>query len=220
MAETLGDSLNKCLRRDRVVVILRGPQADRFPAVAQVCAEQGLRTVEFTLTTPGALAAITEYRADRSSGALIGAGTVITPALARDAVAAGAEFLVTPATCLDVIAEAAGLGVPVIAGAFTPTEVLVAHQAGAAAVKVFPAFVAGPAYLRALRDPFPRIPLVPTGGIDVSVAPEYLAAGALALGVGSPLSGDVFSGDGSDGDHLTGVVERAREFARAVGTAV
>lgn len=220
MAEALGDALLRALRRDRVVVILRAQRADGFPAVARTCAEQGLRAAEFTLTTPGALAAIAAYKADRPPGALIGAGTVITPTLARDAAAAGAEFLVTPATCLDVIAVAAGLGIPVIAGAFTPTEVLAAHQAGAAAVKVFPAFVTGPAYVRALRDPFPDIPLVPTGGVDASVAPEYLAAGAVALGVGSPLSGGIFVRGVPTEDGLVEVAERAGQFARAVGTVI
>ncbi|HEY9371622.1 bifunctional 4-hydroxy-2-oxoglutarate aldolase/2-dehydro-3-deoxy-phosphogluconate aldolase [Streptomyces sp.] len=177
-----------------VVAILRSTSADRFPQVADALRQAGVRAVEFTLTTPGVLDALREYAQGLPDGLTLGAGTVTTPREAEAAVAAGAEYLITPATQLDVIAEARRLGVPVLPGALTPTEILTAWQAGAAMVKLFPASVGGPEYVRAVRAPLPDIPLVPTGGIRLEDAPAYLRAGATALGMGSPLVGDACEG--------------------------
>ncbi|MFI1658202.1 bifunctional 4-hydroxy-2-oxoglutarate aldolase/2-dehydro-3-deoxy-phosphogluconate aldolase [Streptomyces sp. NPDC020472] len=179
-----------------VVAILRSGSADRFPEVADTLRQGGVRAIEFTLTTPGVLAALREYTQDLPDGLTLGAGTVTTPREAEAAVAAGAEYLITPATQPEVIAEARRLGVPVLPGALTPTEILTAWYAGASMVKLFPAAVGGPEYLRAVRAPLPGVPLVPTGGIGLDDAPGYLRAGATALGMGSPLVGDACeSGD-------------------------
>jgi 2-dehydro-3-deoxyphosphogluconate aldolase/(4S)-4-hydroxy-2-oxoglutarate aldolase len=189
-------TLSAALAAMPVVAILRSSSADRFPEVADTLRQGGIRAIEFTLTTPGVLAALREYTQDLPDGLTLGAGTVTTPHEAEAAVAAGAEYLITPATQPEVIAEARRLGVPVLPGALTPTEILAAWHAGASMVKLFPAAVGGPEYLRAVRAPLPGVPLVPTGGIDLDDAPGYLRAGATALGMGSPLVGDACeSGD-------------------------
>jgi 2-dehydro-3-deoxyphosphogluconate aldolase/(4S)-4-hydroxy-2-oxoglutarate aldolase len=173
-----------------VVAILRASSAARFPEVAAALHEAGVTAVEFTLTTPGALEALRECAGHAHP---LGAGTVLTAEDADKAVEAGAAYLITPTVALEVIAEGRRLGVPVIAGALTPTEIHQAWTAGATMVKVFPASVGGPAYISAVRAPLPHVPLVPTGGIGVADAAAYLAAGARAVGMGSPLIGDACS---------------------------
>ena len=121
---------------------------------------------------------------------LIGAGTVLTVAGARAAIGAGARFLVMPHTDPALIEFAAAQGIPAIPGAFTPTEVLAAWRAGACAVKIFPASAVGPSFVRELRGPLPDVPLVPTGGVTIESAPGFIAAGAVAVGIGSWLTGD------------------------------
>lgn len=187
-------TLSSALATVPIVAILRSDSADRFPEVADTLRQAGVRAVEFTLTTPGVLDALREYAQSLPDGLALGAGTVTTPREAEAAVAAGAEYLITPATSPEVIAEARRLGVPVLPGALTPTEVLAAWQAGATMVKLFPASVGGPAYVRGLRAPLPDVPLVPTGGIRLEDAADYLRAGATALGMGSPLVGDACEG--------------------------
>ncbi|MFQ6395733.1 bifunctional 4-hydroxy-2-oxoglutarate aldolase/2-dehydro-3-deoxy-phosphogluconate aldolase [Nocardia sp. KC 131] len=174
-----------------IIAILRAPTAARFAQVAAVLHESGITAVEFTLTSAGALDALRDYA---GSGHPVGAGTVLTAADAARAVDAGAAYLITPVVSTEVIAEARRLGVPVISGAFTPTEIHRAHAAGSTMVKVFPASVGGPDYIRAIRDPLPDIPLVPTGGVARTDVKAYLDAGATALGMGSPLIGDACVG--------------------------
>ncbi|MFB7026264.1 MULTISPECIES: bifunctional 4-hydroxy-2-oxoglutarate aldolase/2-dehydro-3-deoxy-phosphogluconate aldolase [unclassified Streptomyces] len=181
-----------------VIAILRSGSSRRFPDVADVLHASGIRAVEFTLSTPGALDALREYAGAKPDGLALGAGTVVTPADARRAVEAGATYLITPATCLDVVTEGRRLGVPVLPGAFTTSEILSVWQAGATMVKLFPASVGGPEYVRAVRAPLGSIPLVPTGGISLDQAPAYLAAGAAALGMGGPLVGDACEGGSLD----------------------
>ncbi|MFC4908193.1 bifunctional 4-hydroxy-2-oxoglutarate aldolase/2-dehydro-3-deoxy-phosphogluconate aldolase [Actinomadura gamaensis] len=184
----------------RAFAILRGPDDRHLLPAARVLLDAGLR-LELPLTTPGALAAI-----EALDG--VGAGTVLTRDAAADAVSAGASFLVTPAVVPEVIAYGADRGVPVYAGALTPTEVWDAHRAGAAFIKIFPASSVGPEYVAALRQPFPGLKFVPVGGIGLDRAADYLAAGAVAVGVGSPLVGDaLLTGD------LDGLRERARVWA-------
>ncbi|WP_405870527.1 bifunctional 4-hydroxy-2-oxoglutarate aldolase/2-dehydro-3-deoxy-phosphogluconate aldolase [Streptomyces zaomyceticus] len=188
------DGLRAALAAAPVIAILRSTSATRFAEVTDTLLASGVRAVEFTLTTPGVLDALREYAADAPPGLALGAGTVTTPAEALAAVEAGATYLITPTTSTEVIAEAVRLGVPVLPGAYTPTEILTAWRAGATMVKLFPAATGGPGYLRAVRAPLPHVPLVPTGGIGVTDAPAYLAAGAAALGIGGPLVGDACEG--------------------------
>lgn len=178
-----------------VIAILRAPTAARFAEVTAVLHDSGITAVEFTLNSPGALDALRECA---GSVHPVGAGTVLTAVDAARAVDAGAAYLITPTVCREVITEGLRMGVPVICGAFTPTEIHSAWQAGATMVKVFPASVGGPGYLKAIRGPLNEIPLVPTGGIGLAEARAYLDAGAKALGMGSPLVGDACIGGDLD----------------------
>ncbi|NYI03843.1 bifunctional 4-hydroxy-2-oxoglutarate aldolase/2-dehydro-3-deoxy-phosphogluconate aldolase [Allostreptomyces psammosilenae] len=194
------------LRRHRLAAIVRGSDPKAALGSVLALAEEGVRLIEISLTTPGAEAVIAQAVEEAGTDALIGAGTVVTPQDALRARDAGAQWMVTPA--LDKGFEhALALGVPVLAGALTPTEAVVAMRSGASAVKLFPASLGGPGYLRALRDPLPDIPFVPVGGVDADAARAYFAAGAVAVGVGSPLLGDAPRG----GD-LARLRARAREF--------
>ncbi|MFC8393860.1 MULTISPECIES: bifunctional 4-hydroxy-2-oxoglutarate aldolase/2-dehydro-3-deoxy-phosphogluconate aldolase [unclassified Streptomyces] len=194
------------LRRDRLVAIVRGSDPKAALASVLALAQEGVRLIEISLTTPGAEAVITQAVEEIGSDAVIGAGTVVTEQDALRARDAGARWMVTPA--LDKGFEhAVALGVPVLAGALTPTEAVAAMRSGAAAVKLFPASIGGPAYLRALRDPLPDMPFVPVGGVDAEAARAYFAAGAVAVGVGSPLLGDA-----AQGGDLAQLRVRAREF--------
>ncbi|MGW4118622.1 bifunctional 4-hydroxy-2-oxoglutarate aldolase/2-dehydro-3-deoxy-phosphogluconate aldolase [Nocardia sp. NPDC004711] len=178
-----------------VIAILRAPSADRFVEVTAVLHESGVTAVEFTLTTARALDAVRECAGLAHP---IGVGTVLTAKDAALAVEAGAAYLITPAVIEEVIVEGRRLGVPVVSGAFTPTEIHRAWTAGSAMVKVFPAAVGGPGYIKAVRAPLPDIPLVPTGGIGLGAVRAYLDAGAAALGIGSPLIGDACAGGDLD----------------------
>ncbi|WP_433562148.1 bifunctional 4-hydroxy-2-oxoglutarate aldolase/2-dehydro-3-deoxy-phosphogluconate aldolase [Nocardia sp. CA-151230] len=178
-----------------VIAILRAPTADRFAEVTAVLHESGITAVEFTLTSTGALDAVRECVGFAHP---VGVGTVLTAKDAALAVEAGAAYLITPAVIAEVIAEGRRLGVPVVSGAFTPTEIHRAWTAGSAMVKVFPAAVGGPGYIEAVRAPLPDIPLVPTGGIGLGAVRAYLDAGAAALGIGSPLIGDACAGGDLD----------------------
>ncbi|MFE2997750.1 bifunctional 4-hydroxy-2-oxoglutarate aldolase/2-dehydro-3-deoxy-phosphogluconate aldolase [Nocardia sp. NPDC059246] len=178
-----------------VIAILRAPAADRFAEVTAALHESGITAVEFTLTSAGALEAVRECAGLAHP---IGVGTVLTAKDAALAVEAGAAYLITPAVIEEVIVEGRRLGVPVISGAFTPTEIHRAWTAGSSMVKVFPAAVGGPGYIKAVRAPLPDIPLVPTGGIGLGAVRAYLDAGAAALGIGSPLIGDACTGGDLD----------------------
>lgn len=149
--------------------------------------EGGVAAAEVTFTTPGAIEAIRAAKAAAGAGAVVGAGTVLDPETARAAILAGAEFIVAPNLNIEVITMCRRYGVPVMPGAFTPTEIVAAWEAGADVVKVFPAEVGGPAYFKAIRAPLPQIRLMPTGGVDLNSALDFLEAGACCLGVGGSL---------------------------------
>jgi 2-dehydro-3-deoxyphosphogluconate aldolase/(4S)-4-hydroxy-2-oxoglutarate aldolase len=186
------------LKAARVMAIIRGTDTEATIAAGKALLEEGVRLVEVALTTPGALEAIEAIRSGAPDGSLVGAGTVLTVSAVADVVAAGAQFVVTPAV-VESIPEAARRGLPVAAGALTPTEAYTAIRMGASAVKLFPASLGGPAYLKALRDPFPDIPFIAVGGVGLDEMHAYLSVGAIAVGVGGPLVGDAASG-GSVGD--------------------
>jgi 2-dehydro-3-deoxyphosphogluconate aldolase / (4S)-4-hydroxy-2-oxoglutarate aldolase len=175
------------LLRTRVMAILRSDDGSGLPAVARALAAGGITCLEVTLTTPGALDTLARIRDDLGPCVAVGAGTVVTTGQVRDALAAGAEFLVAPNVDTAVIDNAAQSGTPCYPGAWTPTEVATAWQAGAAAVKLFPASTGGPAHLRQLRAPLPHVPMVAVGGVGVTQARAFLEAGARAVGIGSPL---------------------------------
>lgn len=194
------------LARERLLAIIRGTDPGAATAAALVLVESGIRFLEVSLVTTDALRVIAEVARQAPDSCVLGAGTVLTREDVARAQEAGARFMVTPAVA-ESVAESVAREIPVVAGAFTPTEVVTAMSMGATAVKLFPSSIGGPAYLRALRDPLPGVPFVPVGGVNVALAAEYLAAGAVAVGVGSPLMGDAASG----GD-LDALRKRCAEF--------
>jgi len=171
------------MRKTGALGIIRVSQAEGLIRIAQALQDGGINCVEITMTTPGALRAI-EEASEELTGVIMGAGTVLDATTARQAILAGAEFLVTPTVELDVIEMAHRYGKVVIAGAMTPTEILTAWEAGADMVKVFPADVLGPGYLRAVHGPLPQILLVPTGGVTAETAGEFIRAGAAMVCAG------------------------------------
>jgi len=164
--------------------IIRVQTAEDLVRIAKALYEGGLSCLEITMTTPGALGAIEKAREELPEVLLMGAGTVLDAATARQAILAGAQFLVTPTVALDVIETTHRYGVPVIPGAMTLTEILTAWEAGADMVKVFPASVLGPNFIKAVHGPLPQIPLVPTGGITADNAGEFIRAGAALVCAG------------------------------------
>ena len=176
------------LREVGIIPIIRASSADVVMPVAEALLQAGLPVVEITLTVPNAIDAIGAVAKRFAGKLLVGAGTVTDAESARRAVEAGAEFIVTPCLVREVIEAARRADVAVLPGALTPTEVFEAFRAGGDMVKVFPAqSVGGAAYLRALRGPFPNIPLVPTGGVTLDNIADMFKAGAAAVGVGTEL---------------------------------
>lgn len=198
------------LAHDRALCIVRAPRVADAAELAAALVGAGLRAVEFTFTIPGVLDAIA--KAAQVPGALVGAGTVLTGDQARAAIDAGARYLLTPDLRPDVAEAGNRAGVPVILGAFTPTEVARAADLGAAAIKIFPARLGGPNHLKDLHGPFPDLRFVATGGISALNARSFLDAGAIAVGAGS----DVVTADlVARGEHAA-IADRAAAFLRAL----
>jgi 2-dehydro-3-deoxyphosphogluconate aldolase/(4S)-4-hydroxy-2-oxoglutarate aldolase len=196
-----------------VIAIARHLDPGRALGVAEALEAGGVLAFELTLNEPQAKALGTLEAVARrgpATGLEIGAGTILSIDAAASAVDAGATFLVMPHLDVELVAWAAERGIPALPGCATPTEALAAWRAGAAAIKLFPASVAGPAFIRELRGPFPDIPVVPTGGVTPENAPAFVAAGAVAVGLGGWLIGD------ADPD---GVRARARQIVETVATA-
>jgi 2-dehydro-3-deoxyphosphogluconate aldolase/(4S)-4-hydroxy-2-oxoglutarate aldolase len=196
-----------------IVAIIRSPsRKDALAAAESVCAG-GIPIVEVTTVVPGAIEVIAELFRTVGDHVLIGAGTVLDMDTARRCLDAGAEFLVSPGFNPRIVDLARGAEKLVMAGALTPTEVIAAWQSGADFVKVFPCgVVGGPKYIRSLRAPLPQIPLVPTGGVSLTTAAEFIRAGAVALGVGSEL----VSGGPLDSSETARITASARRYVAAV----
>lgn len=194
---------------DRALAVVRAPEIPNPVALAGALAQSGIRALEFTFTTPGVL---DHLRAATASEAVLGMGTVLTADQARAAVDVGAKFLVTPGIRAEVAAVGADSGIPVIMGALTPTEVLVALDLGAAAVKIFPASALGPRYFKDLRGPLPDVALIPSGGVNAGNAADFLAHGAVAVSAGTDVVPPqaVVSGDWSD------IASRAASFVKSL----
>ena len=199
------------LKDSGVIGIIRVSTAQDLIRIAKALREGGLSCLEITMTTPGALRAIEEARGELPD-VLMGAGTVLDAPTARQAILAGAQFLVTPTVELDVIETAHRYGVPVIPGAMTPTEILTAWEAGADMVKVFPASVLGPEFIKAVHGPLPQIPLVPTGGITADNAGEFIRAGAAMVCAGGWLVDKKAVAEG----RYEVLTEKARRLVEAV----
>ncbi len=200
------ESLLAGIRESRLVGIVRGTDGPAAAQAALAAMAEGFRFVEIALTTPGALDAIREVRAAAPAGCYVGGGTVLTVQDVDNVAEAGGQFMVTPSLAAS-IQESARRGIPVLAGALTPSEAYEAMNRGATAIKLFPASIGGPGYLKALRDPFPGIPFIAVGGVGIDEAAGYWEAGAVAVGLGGPLFGDA----GSGGD-LAPMRGRARAF--------
>ncbi len=202
--------------------VVRAASPARAILAAEAIASGGIPIVEITMTVPGAIEVIRELVRTLGGRVLIGAGTVLDAGTAADCVEAGARFLVSPGFDRETVQFAQRTGTLMMAGALTPTEVITAYKAGSDFVKIFPCGnVGGPAYIKALKAALPQIPMIPTGGVNLATAPEFLRSGASALGVGSELVsvGLLETGDRTSLAELAGrfihVVREARESDRA-----
>ncbi len=180
-------AISRLLEETGLVAIIRTTAPDDLVAVAATLGRAGVPLVEITMTVPDALDVIREASRALGDNAAIGAGTVLDAVTARLAILAGAAFIVAPTFDAEVAQTCRMFDRAYIPGALTPTEILTAWRAGATAVKVFPGRVATPAYFRDVLAPLPQVRLVPTGNVDLVTAPDYIAAGALAVGVGKAL---------------------------------
>ncbi len=190
----------------RMVGIVRAATPEAALQVAEACIAGGISALEVAFTTPDTVEVIRTLRARHGAEVLLGAGTVLDPETARLAILAGAQFIISPSVCVATIRLCQRYQVLSMPGVMTPTEIVTALEAGADIIKIFPAEVFGPAYIKALRAPLPQAPLMPTGGVSVENLPEWFANGALAVGIGGSLSGPA-----ADGDYAA-VTARARAF--------
>ena len=204
------------LRDGGIVPVIRADSADTALRIVDALVSGGIRTLEITMTVLDAIGAIKAVSDRFGSSVLLGAGTVTSRALAEGSLDAGAEFLVTPCVVPDVIAVAKERDVAVLPGAMTPTEVFTAWSAGGDIVKIFPASnVGGASYLKALKGPFPQIPLCPTGGVNLQTIGEFVKAGAAAVGVG----GELVSKAAIDAGDYGKITELAKQYVSALSAA-
>jgi 2-dehydro-3-deoxyphosphogluconate aldolase / (4S)-4-hydroxy-2-oxoglutarate aldolase len=210
--------MNKQQVRERlieigVIPVVRASSSAQALMAAQAVREGGIPIVEITMTVPGALDVIRELRKASDSSVLIGAGTVLNKKMAQDCVDAGAQFLVSPGLDVPSVEFAQKEGMLMLAGALTPTEVITAWNAGSELVKIFPCGqVGGAAYIKSLKGPLPQVPLVPTGGVNLNTAADFILAGAAALGVG----GELVQADALKTGNASVIVENARKFLALV----
>lgn len=170
-----------------LVAIIRAPSADQLVDVARALVGGGINIIEVTFTVPDAVQVLRDVRAALGDDVLLGAGSVLDSETARTALLAGAEYIVSPVVNVDVIRLCHRYDKLVMPGAFTPTEVLTAWEAGADVVKIFPSDVGGAAHLKALKGPLPQIRMMPTGGVTLDTLPGFVKAGACAVGLGGAL---------------------------------
>ena len=201
------------IREIGVIPVVRAASADEAMRAIDAIREGGISVLEITMTVPGAIKVIEQASKRYGKDALVGAGTVLDPEIAEACVSSGAQFVVSPALNLETIACCRRLDVAVMPGALTPTEVVQAWNAGADFVKVFPAgAVGGASYLKALKAPLPQIELVPTGGVSLITAADFILAGAAALGVGTDLVDIKAIREGQ----ATLITDRAKQFLQIV----
>jgi 2-dehydro-3-deoxyphosphogluconate aldolase/(4S)-4-hydroxy-2-oxoglutarate aldolase len=175
------------IRQTGVIAIMRAQSSEQLIAAADAIRQGGVKVIEVTMTTPGALDVIAEATQRYGQEVLFGAGTVLDAETARAAILAGAGFVVAPTLSLPAIQLCNRYGIPVVPGCYTPTEMLTAWEAGADMIKLFPAEVGGPDLVKAILAPLPQLQIVPVGGVDLNIAAEFIRKGAVALGVGSSL---------------------------------
>jgi 2-dehydro-3-deoxyphosphogluconate aldolase/(4S)-4-hydroxy-2-oxoglutarate aldolase len=175
------------IEQSGVVAVIRLRDGKRLRGVVDALIDGGVRAMEVTMTVPGAVGLIEQLARDLPEGFILGAGTVLDPETARQVILAGAQFLVSPVLSLPTIELAHRYDVAIMPGCLTPTEILAGWQAGADAIKVFPATTFGPGYIKDVKAPLPQVKLLPTGGVSLTNAGEWIKAGACAVGVGSAL---------------------------------
>jgi 2-dehydro-3-deoxyphosphogluconate aldolase / (4S)-4-hydroxy-2-oxoglutarate aldolase len=202
------------IEREKVIAVVRLDNLEGAVALTEALVEGGVTTVEFTYTNRHAGQAIEAVRDAMGHRCLVGAGTVLDAETARSAILAGAQFLVTPTFNPRTIEVARRYGITTVIGAFTATEMLNASEAGADYIKVHPASLGGPQYFRDILAPLPHLKLVPSGGVTLDTAPEFMRAGAVAVAAGGNLVGRGSMGE----DDLLAVTERARAFRASVET--
>src|SRR6266704_2914658 len=196
-----------------IVPVVRASSAEHAIQAAEAVCSGGIPIVEMTMTVPGAIEAISQLVKSAGSGVLIGAGTVLDAETAQRCVDAGAEFIVSPGFDLETVTLVNRLGKLMIAGALTPTEVIRAWRSGSDFVKIFPCgAVGGAKYIKALKAPLPQVPLIPTGGVNLNTAAEFIQAGAVALGIGGELVSTAALNSGETKD----ITATAREYVEIV----
>jgi 2-dehydro-3-deoxyphosphogluconate aldolase/(4S)-4-hydroxy-2-oxoglutarate aldolase len=203
----------KQIKEVGIIPVVRATTADEAMRAIDAIREGGIAVLEITMTVPGAVDVIEQVTARFGNDALVGAGTVLDAETAKACIAGGAQFIVSPALNMETIAYCRAQDVAVMPGALTPTEVVQAWNAGADLVKVFPAgAVGGASYLKALKAPLPQIELVPTGGVSLKTAADFIRAGAAALGVGADLVDIKAIREGQAGM----ITDRAKQFVQIV----
>jgi 2-dehydro-3-deoxyphosphogluconate aldolase/(4S)-4-hydroxy-2-oxoglutarate aldolase len=207
--------LSDRLTSSKVIAVLRARHVSALAPVCDVLVEEGILSLELTLTTPGLLEALTELVDRYTNTADVGVGTVLTESEAQRALDSGTQYLVTPTMNLPVIELAVERQVAIFPGGLTPSALAAGWDAGATAVKIFPAQTVGAGYLTHLRGPFPDLEAIPSGGVDLDATRQWLAAGAAAVSIGGPLLGDALKG----GD-LSGLRERCRTVRAVIKEAV
>lgn len=195
-----------------IVAIIRATSGEQLVNVARALHEGGIDVIEVTFTVPNVLEILAAVRKDLGKKILLGAGTVLDPETCRAALLAGAEFIVSPSLNLEVIKLCKRYGKLVMPGAFTPTEIVTAWEAGADIVKLFPADCVGPNYLKALRGPLPQVRILPTGGVDLKTLPDFFKAGACAVGLG----GQLVEKSAVESGNMTRIRELAAQYVALV----
>jgi len=200
------------IRETGVIAIMRAQSSEQLIAAADAIKKGGVRAIEVTMTTPGALGVIETAKARYGSDVMFGAGSVLDAETARATILAGADFVVSPTLNLELIKLCNRYSIPVAPGCYSPTEVLTGWQAGADFIKLFPASFGGPSLVKAILAPLPQVRIIPVGGVNLDTAADFIQKGAAALGVGSSLVNNKLLESG-DMDELT---RRAEAFIEQV----
>jgi len=206
------NDISASIREVGIVAIMRAQSSDQLLAAADAVLTGGVNAIEVTMTTPGALRVIEEAVAKYGDEVIFGVGSVLDPETARAAILAGAQFVVCPTLNLKTIEICRRYSVTVVPGAYTPTEALTAWEAGADMVKIFPASVGGPAYIKAIKAPLPQIELIPVGGVNLKTTADFIRAGSAAVGVGSSLINQKLL----DSGEFQTISENARQYCTEV----
>jgi 2-dehydro-3-deoxyphosphogluconate aldolase/(4S)-4-hydroxy-2-oxoglutarate aldolase len=204
--------ISDSIREMGIVAIMRANSSDQLLAAGDAVKAGGVNAIEVTMTTPGALGVIEEATAKYGEEVIFGVGSVLDPETARAAILAGAQFVVCPTLNLQTIEICKRYSVLVVPGAYTPTEILTAWEAGADMVKIFPASVGGPAYIKAVKAPLPQVKLVPVGGVNLNTTADFIRAGSEVVGVGSALINNKLL----EAKEFEKITESARRFREEV----